>query len=179
MLSSPDTLLAEGHQARGDRRLGDAKELFAKAEVACRKANDQARLAQALTGLGQIERDLHHTDAALKHYREAVALYRTLDEPLKLAHAVRHAADILQDQRRLELAAASYEEALSLYQDNLDTPPLEMANALRGLAKLKSSIGETDEATFLWRGARNLYQDAGVEAGVKESESHIAFLLGQ
>jgi len=179
MLSSPDQLVAEGHQARREHRLDDAKKHFAQAAGACRKVGEQAQLAQALTGLGQIERDQQHLDASLKHYREAVAIYRTLDAPLKLAHTVRHLADILRHQERLVLAAASYEEAMKIYQEHPETPPLELANAIRGFALLKGAMGDTEEATFLWQGARNLYADAGVEPGVAESEAQIAFLMGR
>jgi tetratricopeptide (TPR) repeat protein len=79
-------------------------------------------LAQALTGLGQIERDLHNGDATLRCYK-AADLYRTLDEPLRLAHTVRHVGDILQDGGQFHLAAACYEKAGDLSRSRGNASP--------------------------------------------------------
>jgi tetratricopeptide (TPR) repeat protein len=114
MVSTPDELLKQGYQARRDHRLADAKGLFAHAVEVSRKASDSLSLARALTGLGQIESDLHQSPAALTHYEEAVAIYRTLGDPLALAHTVRHVADILRRQGQLAEAAPHYKEALAI-----------------------------------------------------------------
>ena len=134
----PAELLLRGHEARSDRRLADAKNYFAHAVERCRKANDRILLAQALSGLGQIERDMGNAAQALKHYSDAVELRRAQEDPLLLAHAIRHVADILRDQRQLAKAAPCYEEALALYRKHEQTPPLDLANAIRGYAHLKA-----------------------------------------
>jgi tetratricopeptide (TPR) repeat protein len=175
--STPETLLAEGYQARREHRLADAEAHFAKAVDLCRKAGDRALLAQALTDSGRIERDLHRADAALKHYGDAADLYRSLDAPLLLAHTIRHLADILQDQRKLDLAARHYKEALEIYRSHDETPPLDLANALRGLALLKGETGDMEGAKNLWQEARGLYAAGDVQAGVAESDARIARLM--
>ena len=175
----PAELLSRGHEARRERRLADAKNYFAQAIERCRKANDRILLAQALCGLGQVERDLGDSGAALKLYNDAVALRRREGDPLLLADAVRHVADILRGQGQLEKAAPCYEEALELYRRHEQTQPLELANAIRGYAILKADIGDPEEATFLWHEALGLYAEAGVQAGVAESQSQIAFLMGR
>jgi len=59
MMSNPAAeLVARGYEARGEKRLTDAKNCFAQAVDRCRKANDRLLLAQALSGLGQIEMDM-------------------------------------------------------------------------------------------------------------------------
>src|SRR5271165_6268052 len=156
MCPTPEMLLKQGYEARREHRLAEAKDSFAEAVDLCRGASDQVMLARALTGLGQIERDLHETDAALKRYEDAVALYRTLDEPLLLAHTVRHVGDILRGQKKLELAAPCYKEALEIYRSHDHTAPLDLANTLRGYALLKSGTERTEEAIELWREARGL-----------------------
>ncbi|MGA9669243.1 MAG: tetratricopeptide repeat protein [Terracidiphilus sp.] len=172
-VSTAAALLKEGCRARREDRPADARVSFAEAVEQCRGTDDKTMLAQALAGLGQIERDLGQLDAAVKLYAEAVELYRTVDRPLALAHTVRHLADILRHQVQLDLAAPHYREALAIYRSHEETPPLDLANALRGYALLKSSEGEAEEATRLWREASGLYAAAGVEAGVVESQVQI------
>ena len=172
-------LLSRGHDARSAQRLADAKKYFAQAVERCRKLNDRILLAQALSGLGQIERDLGKIQPCSQALQRCRCLRRAQDDPLLLAHAIRHIADILRDQRQFAKAAPCYEEALDLYRKHEPTPPLDLANAIRGYALLKADIGDPEEATFLWHEAMALYAEAGVQAGVTESQSQIAFLMGR
>lgn len=168
-------LLAQGRHARFENP-ADARRSLVEAAALARKAQNQLQLAQALTALGQIERDLHHADEALRHYEEAAAIYHSADLPLKLAHTVRHLGDIHQDQEQLKLAEPCYDEALAIYRAHKETPPLDLANAIRGLALLKGATGETQQAKALWEEAQELYVGVNVEAGVKESERRLALL---
>jgi hypothetical protein len=84
-----------------------------------------------------------------------------LNDPLALAHTIRHVADIHRVQGNPQLAEPCYDEALGLYRANAATPPLDLANAIRGLALLKN-----DKA--LWAEARDLYASLDVQAGVDE-----------
>jgi tetratricopeptide (TPR) repeat protein len=130
--------------------------------------------------LGQLERDRKNIGAALKHYQIAVELLRKQDDPLALAHTIRHVADILRGEGNLEPAQRHYEEALAIYYDAHETtPPLDLANALRGYALLMEQCGKNEEATMLWRQAHALYDQLEIGAGVTESQSHLAFLMGR
>jgi len=133
-------------------------------------------LANSLIGLGQIERDLKNTGAALQHYTEAVDISRGPATPLRLAHTVRHLADIFREDGSIESARPLYEEALKIYREHPDTPPLDLANAIRGFALLRGSAGENDESRILWEEARTLYKSVNVQAGVDESDAQIARL---
>jgi tetratricopeptide (TPR) repeat protein len=179
MHRSLDSPLARGYEARRQRRLDEARTLFAEAVELYQRRNDPPRLAQSFIGLGRTERDLLNTDAALRHYEDAVAIYRTLSEPLLLAHTVRHVGDILQNQAKLELAEPCYREALGIYRCHPETPPLDLANTLRGYALLKGAQGHNQEANSLWQEARTLYMEASVGAGVTESERQMARLTKQ
>jgi len=130
-----------GYQARRDGRLTEAWEIFSESVALCRGADDQQLLASSLVGLGQIERDLGKSEAATQHYREAVDLYRCGDDRLRLAHTIRHLADILRGYGDIEPARSLYEEALSIYRNDPDTPPLDLANAIRGFALLRGVAG--------------------------------------
>ena len=54
MFSPPAELISRGFEARREKRMTDARHLFAAAVEHCRKANDRLLLAEALAGLGCI-----------------------------------------------------------------------------------------------------------------------------
>ena len=170
------TLMRQAARARSEDRLVDAHHDYGAAVEICRQSGLQRELVQALKGLGQIERDLGHGDAARPLYEEAVAICRELDGPLRLAHTVRHLGDIHQDAGRAEMAERCYQEALALYRDHERTPPLELANAIRPLAILTDNAGRFEEARQLWEEARELYTAANVREGVAESSARLARL---
>lgn len=183
MADAIDTLLSRARRARF-KNPADAKRDLVEAVTLARKSKDPLQLAQALTALGQIERDLHHSDEALHHYEEASVIYRTADchtadVPLKLAHTVRHIADIHRHEGRTEPAESSYQEALAIYRAHAETSPLDLANALRGFALLKETSGDPQSARRLWEEAGKLYASANVEAGVAESERRVTLLKAQ
>jgi tetratricopeptide (TPR) repeat protein len=171
-----DKLLQQALQARREHRLADAERDLIKAVALYRDAGVRAELARALAALGQIERDQRRVDDALRHYQEAVALYRAEGDPLPIAHTVRHVADILREAGRHKLAEPYYQESLELYRREASTAPLDLANAIRGLALLKSDIGEAETARALWGEARNLYAAVRVDAGVTECDRRLGLL---
>jgi tetratricopeptide (TPR) repeat protein len=171
-----DNLLSRASQARREHRLTDAKRDLVEAVDLCRKFGTPAELARALTGLGQIERDLHEIVAVREHYEEAVAIYRAEGDVLKLAHTVRHLGDIHRHEGHRGLAEPCYREALNLYRGDEHTPPLDLANTLRGFAILQDDVGEVEDARLLWTEARDLYSAVNVEAGVAESSRRLAIL---
>jgi len=177
--TTPAEWIANGYQARRDHQLDKARNCFSRALHLSGTSNDKLNSAQAHAGLGQIERDEKKIGAALKHYQLSVELYRNQDNPLALAHTVRHVADILLGEKNLEQAKRHYEEALAIYRDHKETPPLDLANTLRGYGLLMGRSGHTEEATMLWLEARAIYEQLGIEAGVTECRSHLAFLMGR
>ena len=179
MTSTPQTLLDEGYKARREGRRDDARTHFGAVLEMSREAGDRALVARSLAGLGQIERDLGNLDTARKHYQDAAGFHRALGDVLSLAHALRHAGDILRKMKKTDQAGSYYAEALAIYRDCRPTPPLDLANTLRGYALLKGDVGEDEESTLLWLEAKHLYEQEGVQEGVTESESHLAFLMGR
>ena len=173
MLDDPEGLIALAYGARREGRPQKAKQLFSDAVTLCRARGKQTTLAKALTGLGQIERDLKNPQEALCSYRAAEAIYRELADPLRLAHTVRHVGDILRGEGALDQARPCYEEALRIYREQDQTPSLDLANAIRGFALLKAETGEREQAKSLWQEARSLYQSEDVTAGVTESDAQI------
>ena len=186
MASQINTLLEQALAARREalrgqsqERFEDAKRILVSAEELCRTAGNQAGRARTLTALGQLERDLGNSEAALSLYEEAVAIYRGASNALALAHAVRHAGDIQRNLGRIEAAEVSYREALAIYRDHAEGDPLDLANAIRGLAILTLDTGKDEEAKTLWREALALYASANVQAGVDECSRRLAVLASR
>jgi tetratricopeptide (TPR) repeat protein len=175
MSATSETRLMQAYQARRENRLADARQIFVETVDLCRVSGGVA-LAKALTGLGQIERDVEHRDVARQCYEEALAIYRVEGNALKVAHTVRHLGDIHQEDGRLDLAEPCYHEALDLYRADQRTSPLDLANAIRSFAILKEEIGNPEGAKRLWEEARNLYVAVNIEEGVAESSDRLSRL---
>ncbi|NIW09306.1 MAG: tetratricopeptide repeat protein [Gammaproteobacteria bacterium] len=142
----------------------------------CQKAEIRFTLAQTLATLGQIERDQEQLDSALSHYEEALNIFREIGDVDRVAHTVRHVGDIHRSSGRFDLAESCYNEALAIYRKNAQTRPLDLANAIRGLAILKSEMNSPDEARQLWEEARKLYETVNVSEGVEECKQRMADL---
>ena len=88
---------------------------------------------------------------------EAVNLARRTGSS-SLPHLIRHLADILREDGDARDAAPLYEEAMSRYLAATDIPPLELANATRGMACNAQALGDRDAAIRHWRSAREQYR---------------------
>jgi tetratricopeptide (TPR) repeat protein len=169
-------LIERGLRARREHRPEDARRNFAQAVANARRDGLSRELVPALKGLAQIARDEGHDDDAVPLYEEAVAICRALDHPLLLAHTIRHLGDVHLDAGRLVAATPCYEEALDLYRGHDQTLPLDLANAIRGLAILREIQWDPDEAKRLWREALYLYSSLGIEQAVAECSARLARL---
>ena len=165
-----EELIAAGYQARREQRPDDAEAAFAQAALMAEAGADALLLARALTGMGQMARDRGLGQSALAHYRSATDLLRGLEEPLRLAHTVRHVGDILRQLGQPERARGCYDEALAIYRGHSATPPLDLANTIRGYALVRGDLHESESATALWGEARDLYASLDLQAGVAEAD---------
>jgi tetratricopeptide (TPR) repeat protein len=176
--TDPAAQLRKGHAARQQNRLEDAKAAYTRAVNLARNAGDTALLAESVMYLGKIERDLGETDLSLQHYQEAAALIRTLPQteqsPLILAHTIRHIADVLRESGQPAAAAPYYDEALILYRRHPNAQTLDLANTLRGLALLKTDLGDREAAITLWQEAGALYNQVWQEPGSPYKEADLA-----
>lgn len=124
--------------------------------------------ASVLREQGELARATGDRPAAQSHYEQAVAPLRSVDDPLKLAHTILQLGDLHAEQQHAAWADACFAEALNLYRHHPSPPPLDLANAIRAYASLKSELGETEAAQALWRDAGALYEPQGIAAGVEE-----------
>jgi tetratricopeptide (TPR) repeat protein len=176
---TPESLLEQGRNAKSGRRPKDARSAFREALTHCHGSEDGPLVATLYEELAYVERNLRDLESAERHYRKASQLYSRLDNPLKTAHTIRHAADILREQNKRDESALLYAEALEIYRNDPETPPLDLANAIRGFALLKEDLGDREQAILLWREAGKLYELTGTEAGVVESKRRIGLLAGE
>ncbi len=168
-------LLNQAHRARRESRPDDADALLARAVALARETDDRHGLGRVLAALGQRARDRGETAAAIAHYEAAAAIARAEDDVFAVAHRLRHVGDVQRECGRHELAEPFYAEALALYRSRPGAPPLDLANTLRPMALLRERHGD---AAPLWRQARDLYAQAGVEAGVAEATERLGEAAG-
>ena len=176
---TPESLLEQGRKAKSERRPEDARNAFREALPECHGGEDGPLLATLYEELAYVERNLRDLESAELHYRKASELYRGLDNLLKTAHTIRHVADILREQNKRDESALSYAEALEIYRNHQETPPLDLANAIRGFALLKEDQEDRAQAIGLWQEAAKLYELTGIEVGVAESKTRIGLLTGE
>jgi len=161
-----EVLINEAHQ-----KLDDAVAI-------CRNAEALPQLAQAIHMLANVEHDMSHDQVAQELWEEAVSICRAVGDNAQLAHKVRHLGDLHRHLGRLDQAETCYEEALALYRRHEDPPTLDFANAVARMASLKEGTLSTEEAVRLWQQACELYEAAGMPAGVEDCSKHIARLKG-
>ncbi|MBX9803786.1 MAG: hypothetical protein K2Y04_13630 [Caulobacteraceae bacterium] len=111
---------------------------------------------------------------ARNSYARAAALSRESGAPLLQAHALRHLSDLDRQADHLEQALAHAEQAAALYGANGQGASLDMANALRLKALVLDGLRRTAAARVAWASARELFDAAGVAAGVSECEARLA-----
>ena len=111
---------------------------------------------------------------ARNSYARAAALSRESGAPLLQAHALRHLSDLDRQADHPEQALAHAEQAVALYGANGQAASLDMANALRLKALVLDGLRRTAPARVAWARARDLFEAAGVGAGVDECEARLA-----
>lgn len=169
------SLLRAGVAARRGGQLGQAEEYLNQAVAMCGPDRDFER-ALVIRELGELAR--HHRDlnAAQAHYEEAVALLRTSPDRLKCAHTIRHLGDVHAERHHWPAAERCFVEALTIYRSHPSPGALDLANAIRAYAVLKTTAGQREEARALWVEAGELYDSTGIAAGVEECRRQAARL---
>jgi tetratricopeptide (TPR) repeat protein len=161
------SVLRSGIAARRAGHLDEALRRMSAAAAMCGPDRDLDR-ALVLRELGELARDSRDLNAAQSHYEEAVALMRTSEDRLKFAHTIRHLGDVHAKQQHWPEAERCYVEALDIYRSHPSPGALDLANAIRSYAALKTETGQREEARTFWAEACELYESEGIAAGVEE-----------
>lgn len=171
------SILQSGVAARRDGRLSEAEGRLNQAAALC--APDQSfERAIILRELGELARHRHDLPAAQAHYEQAVALLQNSPDLLKRAHTIRHLGDVYAEQRNWPAAEGCFAEALSLYRSHPSPGALDLANAIRAGASMKTAIGRCEEARALWVEAGQLYESLGITVAVEECRHQADRLAG-
>ena len=165
--SKSRALVEQAHMAKKENRWDDAHAALTEAV----DSSSGLELAIATRELAELERNMGERDSSIKNYKDAVALYRDLDEPLRLAHTIRHLGDVLSETGDLERARPNYVEALRIYDESKDANVLDVTNAKGSMARLLSRIDEREEAIELWKECAAGYGSLGIMEGVKEAKA--------
>ncbi len=161
------SILRRGVSARRGGDLAEALRLMNEAVGLCGADQPQER-AYVERELGELARQRGEFGAARAHYEQAVLLLRSGEDGLKLAHTIRHLGDVHAEQRNLSAADEWFVEALRIYRSYPSPPTLDLANAIRAYAALKSERGDHEAARPLWAEAGQLYAAVGIAEGVDE-----------
>lgn len=130
--------------------------------------------AYQLCGLGELARRNRDLAAAQAYYEEASNLLRGSPNRLKFAHTVRHLGDVYTEQQDWSHAEPCFVEALDVYRSHPSSPTLDLANAIRAYAALKSARGTHEEARELWAEAGQWYEAVGILPGVEECRRRVS-----
>jgi tetratricopeptide (TPR) repeat protein len=139
--------------------------------------DQQIDRADVFRELGELARNSHELRDEQEHYEQAVVLLRASDDRLKLAHTIRHLGDVHAERKNWPQAEECFAEALGIYRSHPSPGALDVANAVRSHAALKTETGQREAARALWTEARELYESEGVAAGVEECRRRAEQLL--
>src|SRR5208283_4594253 len=126
---------------------------FREALKQCGCDDDPRLVAELHAELAYAERALHDEQAAVSHYRQATEMFRTLRDPLRSAHNMRHLADILRETGKPLESAPFYSESIEFYRRSGEYP-LQLANALRGLALMQGDLKDFAGSLQSWAEAK-------------------------
>jgi len=172
----PQVLIDLGRQARRQHHLEEARSKLEEAMKCCAGDEDPRLVAELHAELAYVERALHDDQSAEVHYRQAAEMFTALGDGLRTAHNMRHLADILRETGRPLEAAPFYAESIEFFRRSGEYP-LQLANALRGLALMQGDLKDFAGSLQSWAEAKALYQMVNVDAGVAESRQRIDELM--
>lgn len=124
-----------------------AAPLFHEALDLCRRVDDRAGAAQALSGLGQIAQDQGEYDRAAALHREALVVYREAGCLRDSAGALNNLATVAYYRSDIDTATALWEEALTIVRELGDYRAVGLLLGNLGSAAL--TRGDLDQAFAL------------------------------
>ncbi|HLM00752.1 MAG TPA: tetratricopeptide repeat protein, partial [Pyrinomonadaceae bacterium] len=144
----------------------------AAAEGANPAENKRFFLATTLNNLGNLSKDLHRYDRALKEYGEALPIYRSLAAAAPktyqryVAAALNNLALLHQRQNEFAIAGDEYAEALGIYRELYAADPYiylpSLSGALTNLANLHLARENYDAALREYEEAVGFYRSLAV-----------------
>jgi serine/threonine-protein kinase len=137
----------------------DGEKLARQAAAIWRSRRRTRELARAVDQVGQLDLARSRSLSAESHFREALALRRTLHRRphTDVAVAMTHLADALSDQRKHEQAEPLYRQAIAMHSQ-LESDPFTVAMTIYALAASLHDRGKFADALPLFRQAVSIYR---------------------
>ena len=151
-------------------------DLLEQATKTAKREGDDYGLSYALNKLAHLRGDLDGRAAAIELLREAADAGHRAQSGLLKGEALRHWADHLRHESKLNDAEPLYWQALESLKADPETSVLSLGNAYRPIAILYAELGDVEKAINHWQDARQLYVEAGIQAGVEECDANLAKL---
>jgi len=152
-----------------DKEFESAQKCYEEALPLYQSVGDKYGEAGCIAGIGDLERQTDHPEAARIRYDQAVHLYRDQCELLGEANCLRKVAELEEDPHQ---KLKHFEAALALFQDIGDE--LGEASCLMGMAEIQLGLQNSGEAQKLLEQALPAFR----KAGDKPPEGNCLMLLG-
>ena len=169
---SINTLLQQAWDLRNAGNYAQASAVVQQAESYCAE-EEYVLLGRIAHIYMQLEADHGRYEKAAKFSLQSIAYYQQAQRPDLVAHATRHLADLQTNLGELAAAVANYQKAISIYREQAQSPPGNMANALRAYAVLLEKMDQVKEAIPIWEQVKSMYTSLGLAAGIKEAEESL------
>ncbi|MBK9014147.1 MAG: tetratricopeptide repeat protein [Saprospiraceae bacterium] len=152
-------------------KAGKADSLGRLAFMLCQNQRDSA---DAFRRWGGTQKNLGHTDEAIRAFLEGYRIEKKLGNPVQAAFNLHQTATILRDQGRYEQAIRQFEEVVRL------TKPLNyslgLARAYNSLGSLYFETNEYDKALYNFRQSLSLKKEMGSPKKILTTISNMAEL---
>jgi tetratricopeptide (TPR) repeat protein len=157
--------------------LDAAGPLFEEAVALCRKAGDDAMLADGLGNLAITLRDQGQSEAAVAAFWEAEQLCRHLNDDDGLQAVLGNHAQLLREAGRFDAAFELLREQEDICRHLAD--PVAVGRALAGLAAIRADRGDPAGALVLMERHAELARTEGDLRGLAEAQLNVAATRNQ
>ncbi|MCF2141783.1 MAG: tetratricopeptide repeat protein [Candidatus Lokiarchaeota archaeon] len=129
-------------------KLDEAEKLFSEILETSQNLNLKKENAEALVGLGTLDKDSGNFDSAVQRLEQAIAIFRSLNDKSKEAFALNRLAIIRYSQGLLDEAKRLFKRVLKLAEKSDETIAL---NALNNIAIIEEDRGNIEESVEIYK----------------------------
>ena len=129
-------------------KIEKAEKLFQHILAKSEELNLQKEKAEALVGLGTIERDCGDFDDAAQRIEQAIAIFQTLNLPSREAYAINRLGIIRYSQGKLDEAKYLFQKAYKMAET---INPVPAINAFNNIAIIEEDLGNIEQAIEIYK----------------------------
>ena len=158
-------------------KITEAGEQIAGIEAMAKSLNDPISLADAYQIKGLV---LHHEEKRVESvtlFREAIAIYRTLDFPRRLTYALNHMGEGLSYLQQPEEALACHEEAFQISQQTGEKRMEALSLSHMGVSYFY--LSQFDQAIRHWEQAVESFEMVGDVRGIARTRNNLSYVFNR